>query len=172
MFLNRSGNETEMEVDEQDEKHEKNSIAKAGAYKNRVKDEDEDEDKDDYDTYQRGEPSDEKSKSLFEHVLELIPLQRPTVDILRQIRSISTSSNTASMSTSSRVDSSDNGGFINGIMIASDILHIKTKSKKYNRKIVLITDGEHRINDISYRHMDIVLQALLSFFWQKLDRDI
>ena len=101
--------------------------------------------------------------SIFDHITELVPLQRPSIHTLREIRSINTSSHNhqqASSSTSISSTCYDCGGFLNGIILATDILHTKTASKKFNRKIILFTDGQQPIHDIQYQYMDIILESL------------
>jgi hypothetical protein len=97
------------------------------------------------------------SKMLFQHITQFVPLHKPTVDTLRQIRSISISSK---ISTSSTPGDSDGGGFIDGIILATDILHSKTGSKRYSRKIILFTDGQQPIHDMRYQYMGVVFQAM------------
>ncbi len=93
----------------------------------------------------------------FDHITELIPLQRPTIYTLREIRSIIDNHNNAHNSLSFKQSC---GGFINGIILATDVLYTKTYAKKFNRKIILFTDGEHPIQDLLYPYMDVILESM------------
>ena len=62
-------------------------------------------------------------------------LARPTPKLLRMIQDIQ----------SARTSQGLRGDFLDGLIVAADALRNRTKGKKYNRRIVLITDAEHEV---------------------------
>ena len=130
---------------------------------------DNDNDNDDNDNVEH-QTKDCKKHILFQHITELIPLRRPTIHDLRELRSIpnqlpqrsnnSNNSNNCSGNSSTNRIIHDCGGFINGIILATDILHMRTNSKKFNRKIVLFTDGENAIDEMQYQYLDVILDSM------------
>jgi ATP-dependent DNA helicase 2 subunit 2 len=76
---------------------------------------------------------------------------RPSVDLLRKISAIETE--TAEQATRMR------GDFLNAIVLATDALHKRTNKKKYQRKIVLLTDAGYDIA-MEKDHMDQLLVAV------------
>jgi len=104
----------------------------------------------------------------FSHLTELSPVQRPSVDLLRQIQSLS-------FSHTNNNDNDDNnetdnpaatvaipnraGGFCDGIMLAFSALRRKTFGKRFNRKIILFTDAEREV-DIHWDQLDDTVEGL------------
>lgn len=76
-------------------------------------------------------------------------VSRPTPNILRKIRSLEVSSNSSSL----------RGDFCDGIIVATDSLYRKTNKKKYQRRIVLITDAEHKV-EVDPQQLSVVLDGL------------
>lgn len=113
--------------------------------------------KSDFQTNSQAKNTDNSTRLGFDHITELIPLQRPTIYTLREIRSIINDHNNTQTSSSFKQSC---GGFINGIIVATDVLYTKTYAKKFNRKIVLFTDGEHPIQDLLYPYMDVILESM------------
>ena len=84
---------------------------------------------------------------------------KPTVDLLRRLNQVKTEE-----------DANDlQGDFCDGIILAADALFERTYKKKYQRKIVLLTDAEHKVvMDVpqiltvidSLRSMDCRLEVL------------
>jgi ATP-dependent DNA helicase 2 subunit 2 len=62
---------------------------------------------------------------------------RPSVDLLRRLQRVETCTDQQAL------DISMQGDFCNGIILAADALYERTFKKKYQRKIVLVTDAEH-----------------------------
>jgi len=72
----------------------------------------------------------------FRNLTELTNgVTRPTVDLLRRLSQVETEE-----------DASDlQGDFCDGIILAADALFERTNKKKYQRKIVLLTDADHNV---------------------------
>jgi len=71
------------------------------------------------------------SQGGYEHIFQFAPIDRPSVDLLRNISGISTCNQA--------------GDLIEGLIVALDMIRARTQNKKYNRKIYLITDGENPV---------------------------
>jgi ATP-dependent DNA helicase 2 subunit 2 len=80
---------------------------------------------------------------------EATMVSRPTPNILRKIQSLQVSSNSSSL----------RGDFCDGIIVATDSLYRKTNKKKYQRRIVLITDAEHKV-EVDPQQLSVVLDGL------------
>jgi len=106
---------------------------------------------------------DEQEVTNFIHLTELSLVQRPSVDLLRQIQSISISSFETHIdgtdSSNTRMMQNRAGGFCDGIMLAFSSLKRKTSGKIYNRKIILITDAEREVN-IHWDQLDGTVEGL------------
>lgn len=100
----------------------------------------------------------------YRHITELSPVERPTVELLRQIDGLSCSARAACTNSDSNGDTShaDNhnnntedpskdvipprlGGFCHGITVAASALYRRTFGKRFSRKIILITDAEREV---------------------------
>jgi Ku70/Ku80 beta-barrel domain/Ku70/Ku80 N-terminal alpha/beta domain len=86
------------------------------------------------------EEDDQKDSNHFSNMIEFagngetMGIQRPTPDLLRKIHGLQVT------------ESSPTGGdFVAGIVYAADALHQRTASKKYQRRIILLTDAEHKV---------------------------
>jgi hypothetical protein len=71
---------------------------------------------------------------------ESMGIQRPKPDLLRKIHDLQV---TPSLSNN---EVTNGGDFVAGIIYAADALHQKTSKKKYTRRIVLLTDAEHKVS--------------------------
>ena len=114
----------------------------------------------------------EEDDPKFSHLTELSPVQRPSVDLLRQIQSLSFSSSRSSHNNNdgNNEDETTNnpatvtisnraGGFCDGIMLAFSALRRKTFGKRFNRKIILFTDAEREV-DIHWDQLDDTVEGL------------
>jgi ATP-dependent DNA helicase 2 subunit 2 len=70
---------------------------------------------------------------------ESMGIQRPTPDLLRKIHSLRVSPFLSDK------EGKQGGDFVAGIVYAADALHQKTAGKKFTRRIVLLTDVEHKV---------------------------
>ena len=115
----------------------------------------------------------------YSNITKLSSVQRPTVELLRKIQSISianSANDNTSNGTSNRSlgqhehehehehEQAENipnrsGGFCDGIMLATSLIHLKTASKKFQRKIILLTDAEREV-DIHWEKLDDTVEAL------------
>lgn len=91
----------------------------------------------------------------FPNILELggdgvfTGVNRPHANLLRQIQDL-------------QVTPSSNhlrGDFCDGIVVAADALYKRTSTKKYQRRIVLITDAEHKVQ-VDPQQLLVVLDSL------------
>jgi len=73
---------------------------------------------------------------------EVMDIRQPLPDLLRKIKNLQP--NTISTGKKS-LCSKGGGDFVSGIVYAADALHRRTSGKKYARRIVLLTDAEHKI---------------------------
>ena len=62
-------------------------------------------------------------------------VNRPHPDLLRQIRSLQVTPSSQDL----------RGDFCDGIIVAADALFQRTAGKKYQRRIVILTDAEHKV---------------------------
>jgi ATP-dependent DNA helicase 2 subunit 2 len=73
---------------------------------------------------------------------EVMDIRQPLPDLLRKIKNLQP--NTIRTSKKS-LCSKGGGDFVSGIVYAADALHRRTSGKKYIRRVVLLTDAEHKI---------------------------
>lgn len=92
------------------------------------------------------------SSDNFKNIVEFGGLRQTSPTTLRAVKDI-----TCTMDPHS--DSVD-GDFCNGFILAADELHKRTKGKKYNRKIVLITDGEHAVENPNSSQLQAAIQSM------------
>lgn len=91
----------------------------------------------------------------FPNILELggdgmvTGVNRPHPNLLRQVHDLQVSSS------SSRF----RGDFCDGIVVAADALYRRTSTKQYQRRIVLITDAEHKVQ-VDPQQLLVVLDSL------------
>lgn len=79
----------------------------------------------------------EEEEPPFPNLTELSDgVQRPTVQLLREIANLQTAENTEHL---------QEGDLIQAILLAADALYIRTGEKKFQRKIVLFTDANHEV---------------------------
>lgn len=76
-------------------------------------------------------------------------VSRPTPEILCRIHKLKATTNSRGL----------RGDFCDGIIMAADSLYQRTASKKYQRRIVLITDAEHRV-EVDHQQLLLVLDSL------------
>ncbi len=128
----------------------------------------------------RGDMDEDGYHTYYTHMTQLCPVQRPNVHLLRTIQSIKIQCNTLPPS-DDNYDGDDNdndteidalsgsdehtssnsavcvphraGGFCDGIMLATSMMHKRTATKKYSRKIILFTDAEREV-DIHWDQLD------------------
>ena len=70
----------------------------------------------------------------YEHVMEVVPMEKPDVDTIKCITSIKCGKGT--------------GDLIDGIVVGQDILNRTNQKKAYNRILVLFTDGETEVEGV------------------------
>ena len=92
------------------------------------------------------------SSDNFKNIVEFGGLRQPSPKTLRAVKDITCTMNPHS-------DSVD-GDFCDGFILAADELHKRTKGKKYNRKIVLITDGEHKVENLNGSQLHAAIQSM------------
>uniref|UniRef100_A0A7S3V9B7 Ku domain-containing protein n=1 Tax=Chaetoceros debilis TaxID=122233 RepID=A0A7S3V9B7_9STRA len=103
---------------------------------------------------------------VYPNIIELSPVQRPSIDLLRQIRKIEI----ADVDADSDRDANANarahkpiphrsGGFCDGIMLAADAIYKRTNGKRFQRKIILLTDAEREV-EIRWEDLDEVVEGL------------
>ncbi|CAJ1954548.1 unnamed protein product [Cylindrotheca closterium] len=91
----------------------------------------------------------------YQNILEFggsgdaVMVARPTPSLLRKIDSLQVSKESESL----------RGDFCDGIIVAADSLYKRTNKKKYQRRIVLITDAEHRV-EVDGEQLSEVLNGL------------
>lgn len=91
----------------------------------------------------------------FPNILELggdgesTSLQTPTTTLLRRIHNLHFTENSVDLQ----------GDFGDALIVAADSLYKQTNKKKYERRIVLITDAEHEV-DFDEHQLQIVLESL------------
>eukprot|EP00980_Cylindrotheca_fusiformis_P028390 scaffold22596_cov131-Cylindrotheca_fusiformis.AAC.19 len=101
------------------------------------------------------EDKEEEEEVPFPNILEFggdgetAMVARPTPNILRKIQSLQVSTDSSSL----------RGDFCDGIIVATDSLYQRTNKKKYHRRIVLITDGEHKVK-VDPQQLSVVLDGL------------
>lgn len=76
-------------------------------------------------------------------------VNRPHPDLLRQIQALQVTPSSKHL----------RGDFCDGIVVAADALFKRTSGKKYQRRIVLITDAEHKVQ-IDPQQLLVVLDSL------------
>jgi len=94
---------------------------------------------------------DDNDEVPFKHITELSEVQRPSVELLQEIRAIK----------SSRLPTHRKGGFAAGIILAADAMYNRTQGRRYNRKIILLTDAEREVN-INFQQIDLAVNGLRS----------
>ena len=92
------------------------------------------------------------SSDNFKNIVEFGGLRQPCPKTLRAVKDITCTMNPHSDSVE--------GDFCNGLILAADELHKRTKGKKYNRKIVLITDGEHAVENLNGSQLQAAIQSM------------
>lgn len=98
---------------------------------------------------------DEHTEIPFSNILELggdgmaTGVNRPHPNLLRKIQGLKVSSSTSRL----------RGDFCDGIVVAADALYKRTSTKKYQRRIVLITDAEHKVQ-LDPQQLLVVLDSL------------
>jgi Ku70/Ku80 beta-barrel domain. len=127
----------------------------------------------------QGEEEKEEQKNQqdkYRHITELSPVERPTVDLLRQINKLSClggcdTDKHDERGTTATVPTSHHhgkhfgnvpprqGGFCDGIIVAASAMYLKTFGKRFSRKIVLLTDAERQV-DIHWDELDDVVAGL------------
>lgn len=92
---------------------------------------------------------------LFPNILELggdavmTGVNRPHPDLLRQVQALQVT----------RPSTNLRGDFCDGLVVAADALFQRTAGKKYERRIVLITDAEHKVK-VDSQQLLVVLDSL------------
>ncbi|KAG7343309.1 Ku70/Ku80 beta-barrel domain containing protein [Nitzschia inconspicua] len=95
--------------------------------------------------YDNDNEDDEEDINTFSNMMEFsgngssMGIQRPTPDLLRKIQGLQVTS-------SSSKKEMKGGDFVAGIIYAADALHQRTAGKKYERRIILLTDAEHKVS--------------------------
>jgi ATP-dependent DNA helicase 2 subunit 2 len=91
----------------------------------------------------------------FPNILELggdgmvTGVNRPHPNLLRQVHDLQVSSSSSCF----------RGDFCDGIVVAADALYRRTSTKQYQRRIVLITDAEHKVQ-VDPQQLLVVLDSL------------
>ena len=91
----------------------------------------------------------------FPNIVELggdgimVGVNRPHPDLLRQIQDLQVTSSSKGL----------RGDVCDGIVVAADALYQRTSGKKYQRRIVLITDAEHQVQ-VDSQQLLVVLDSL------------
>lgn len=91
----------------------------------------------------------------FPNILELggdgvmTGVNRPHPDLLRQVRALQVTPSSQDL----------RGDFCDGLVVAADALFQRTAGKKYQRKIVIITDAEHKVH-VDSQQILVVLDSL------------
>lgn len=88
---------------------------------------------------------------VFPNLVEF-ELARPSPPILRAMKDVRCTINESMSSTVQ-------GDFCDGLILAADTLHRRTRGKKYSRKIVMITDAEHEV-EVNGEQLQCVLDGL------------
>mmetsp|Transcript_5629 Transcript_5629/g.10292 ORF Transcript_5629/g.10292 Transcript_5629/m.10292 type:complete len:439 (-) Transcript_5629:913-2229(-) len=101
------------------------------------------------DRYNDGDDHDDSD--IFPNLVE-IDLNQPTPHTLRAIKNVQCTINES-------ISSTAQGGFCDGLILAADALHRRTKGKKYKRKVVMITDAEHEV-EVNGEQLQCVLDGL------------
>jgi len=70
---------------------------------------------------------------------EVMDICQPRPDLLRKIKDLEPNTSKKSLL------SKGGGDFVSGIVYATDALYRRTSGKKYSRRIVLLTDAEHKV---------------------------
>lgn len=130
--------------------------------------------KDDND-YHADEENEKKRKKRghYGHITELSPVERPTVDLLRQINGLSCFRDSTTCEDRTDIVQTlaggsgsslgsvppRQGGFCDGIVVAASAMYRSTFGKRFSRKIILLTDAEREV-DIHWDEMDDVVASL------------
>jgi ATP-dependent DNA helicase 2 subunit 2 len=80
---------------------------------------------------------------------ETTGINRPTPELLRRLGKLRATPNSKKL----------RGDFCDGIIVAADALYRRTSGKKYQRRIVLITDAEHKV-EVDHQQLLVVLDSL------------
>jgi len=80
---------------------------------------------------------------------ESCTIGRPTPEILRRIATLHVTPGSQDL----------RGDFCDGIIVAADALFRRTQKKKFERRIILITDAEHRVM-VDHKQLLVVLDSL------------
>ena len=102
---------------------------------------------------------DHDENGCYSHMTQLSSVQRPTTDLLRTIQSISIPTAPDPTQTQSQPVPHRAGGFCDGIMLATSLIHQKTATKKSQRKIILFTDAEREV-EIHWDKLDDTVGVL------------
>jgi ATP-dependent DNA helicase 2 subunit 2 len=126
-------------------------------------------DENDCDGEEEDEMKKKKEEGKYRHITELSPVERPTVDLLRQIDQLSCFRDSMcddecdTVATGKSVGSVHvpprQGGFCDGIIVAASAMYRRTLGKKFSRKIILLTDAEREV-DIHWDELDDVVAGL------------
>ena len=90
----------------------------------------------------------------YEHVTVLQPIDIPSLDFVRGLSKLKPSSVA--------------GDFLDGLVVSLDLLHKRTDKKKYQKRIILVTDAASQIKDAEdietimeqTKGMDVTLQIM------------
>ena len=89
-------------------------------------------------------------------------IRQPLPDLLRTIQKLKPTSSEASRSKRKKCPNAMGGDFESGLVYAADALHRRTAGKKFDRRIVLLTDAEHRVGNTedSQQRLLVALDSL------------
>lgn len=94
------------------------------------------------------------SQLVYPNITELSPVQRPSIDLLRHIRKIEIAD-----AATDKLIPHRSGGFCDGIMLAADAIFKRTSGKRFQRKIIVLTDAEREV-EIRWEDLDEVVEGL------------
>ncbi len=89
-------------------------------------------------------------------------IRQPLPDLLRAIQKLKPTSAEAKRDKRKRGPNAMGGDFESGLVYAADALHRRTAGKKFDRRIVLLTDAEHRVGNTedSQQRLLVALDSL------------
>lgn len=82
----------------------------------------------------------------YEHVQVLSPLAKPPISLLAELRDVQ--------------PEEDSCDFINGLVVAVDLMHRRTNKKQYTRSIYLVTPAEDQIEGID--DLELICERMLA----------
>jgi ATP-dependent DNA helicase 2 subunit 2 len=93
----------------------------------------------------------------YEHVTVLSPIDTPTLSVCEKLRELAPAS-----------DDTIHADLLDGLIVSLDLMHRRTDGKKYEKKLLVITDAASKINDASdvepvvsmIQAMDVKLQIV------------